>query len=223
MSPSEQRIARAVSRLEGGFETINTYDTGYVSVGFIQFVTMETGRESLSEVLAWEKGNHADDYARDFHRLGVDVDEAGQLAVVDPATGAALVGPDAVLKVIEDKRLTAVFQRAGRHSRAFRVAQIRAAKAHYWPANDPVTVMVNGRPLSGTVSDVIRSEAGIATLFDRKVNRGTIAPFAEVVAGVMAAHGLASLPGAAAYEREIVAQLKYRADFLADRTLSQPP
>src|SRR4030095_8333167 len=33
MSPSEQRIARAVSRLEGGFETINTYDTGFVSVG----------------------------------------------------------------------------------------------------------------------------------------------------------------------------------------------
>jgi hypothetical protein len=34
MTDSEQRIARAVSVLEGGFESVNTYDTGCVSVGF---------------------------------------------------------------------------------------------------------------------------------------------------------------------------------------------
>src|SRR5262249_49827049 len=185
MSPSEQRIARAVSRLEGGFETINTYDTGFVSVGFIQFVTLESGRESLSEVLAQEKVNQPADYLRDFRRFGIDIDAAGQLAVVDPSTGAELIGPPAVLKVIEDKRLAAVFQRAGRRSPAFRVAQIRVARAHYWPAADPVAVKVGGQEVNGTVADVIRSEAGMATLFDRKVNRGTIVPFADVLARVM--------------------------------------
>jgi hypothetical protein len=222
LEPVEQHVMKAVSRLEGGFETVNTYDTGYVSIGFIQFVTLDTGRESLSEVLASEKTDHAVEYARDFHSYGVDVDTSGALSVVDPATGAELAGPDAVIRVIEDKRLAAIFQRAGRHSTAFRVAQIRTAKAHYWPGDDPVTIMANGQPLSGKVSDVIHSEAGLATLLDRKVNRGKIDPFEEVLGKAIADHHLAAISDAAPFEREIVAALKYRADFLVDGTLSQP-
>jgi hypothetical protein len=63
----------------------------------------------------------------------------------------------------------------------------------------------------------------MATLFDRKVNRGSIAPFAEVVAKVMAAHGCRTPAEARKYEREIIAGLKYRVDFLTDPALSQPP
>jgi hypothetical protein len=144
------------------------------------------------------------------------------LVVVDPSTGAELFGAPAVLKVIDDKRLAAVFQRAGRHSVAFRVAQIQMAKSRYWPADDPVRVMVNGREITGKVSDVIRSESGMATLFDRKVNRGNIAPFGDVVARVMAARRLSGLADASRYERDIVREMKYRADFLADKSLSQP-
>jgi hypothetical protein len=48
---SEQRIARAVSKLEGGFDAVNTYDTGFVSIGFIQFITAVDGKGSLLEVL----------------------------------------------------------------------------------------------------------------------------------------------------------------------------
>jgi len=62
----------------------------------------------------------------------------------------------------------------------------------------------------------------MATLFDRKVNRGSIAPFAEVLGRVMAAHGCKSVAEATRYEREIVAALKYRSDFLSDPTLSKP-
>lgn len=222
LNPSEQHVMKAVSKLEGGFETINTYDTGYVSIGFIQFVTLDTGRESLSEVLAQEKRDQPADYDRDFHRLGIDVDAAGTLAVVDPSTGAELVGLPAVLRVVDDKRLTAVFQRAGRHSRAFRVAQIKVAKSHYWAGDDPVAVTIDARAVSGRVSDVIHSEAGLATLFDRKVNRGTIAPFEEILTKVMTDHHLTTLPEAAPYEREILPALTYRRDFLADATLSQP-
>jgi hypothetical protein len=142
--------------------------------------------------------------------------------VVDPATGAELRGPDAVFRAVADKRFAAVFQRAGRTSAAFRVAQIRVAKARYWPADDPVTVTVKGRTVSGTVRDVVRTEAGMATLFDRKVNRGTIAPFNDVVARVMTERNLLSLVDAARFEKEIVRPLRYRADFLADKTLGQP-
>ena len=222
-SPSEARVARAVSRLEGGFETVNTYDTGFVSIGFIQFVTLSTGKESLSEVLMQQKYADPEAYRRDFRRFGIDVAGDFTLTVVDPATGAELAGNAAVLKVVEDKRLTAVFQRAGRHSRAFRVAQIKIARQHYWPMYDPLSVtLTDGTKVEGRVIDVVRSEAGMATLFDRKVNRGSIAPFAETVAQVMAEKGLKTLEQARAHEREIVTRMKYRADFLADPALGQP-
>ena len=96
------------------------------------------------------------------------------------------------------------------------------AKSHHWPADDPVTVTVDGQTLTGKVSDAIKSEAAMATLFDRKVNRGNISPFDEVLARIMADHHLAALADAAAYEREIVEALRYRTDFLKDSTLSQP-
>jgi hypothetical protein len=222
LSPTERRVARAVSRLEGGFDAVNTYDTGHVSVGFIQFVTMADGRASLCEVLQREKSERRKEYERDFRQYGIDVNEEGTIVVVDPSTGAELVGKAAVMKVIEDKRLIAVFQKAGRRSTAFRVAQIQVAKSHYWPAYDPVTVAVGGQMLCGRVCDVVKSEAGMATLFDRKVNRGNLGPFAEIIAKVMADNKLTTLADAAEYEREIVAQLTYRTDFLADASLSQP-
>lgn len=221
-TPSERRIAKAVSKLEGGFETVNTYDTGFVSIGFIQFVTLADGKQSLSEVLAREKADHPGDYESDFRRYGMDVSPDGVIVVVDPSTGAELGGHDAVMKIIEEKRLTAVFQRAGRRSESFRVAQIAVAKSHYWPADDPVTVTIDGQPTTRRVSDVIKSEAGIATLYDRKVNRGTIDPFAAVLQKAIDDHRLKSIADAAHYEREIVTALKYRVDFLKDPSLSQP-
>jgi hypothetical protein len=221
MTPSEQHIAKAVSRLEGGFESVNTYDTGFVSIGFIQFITLDDGRHSLSEVLAREKADHPDAFERDFHRFGLDVTAEGVIAVVDPAGGQELVGPEAVRKIIDDKRLTAIFQKAGRRT-PFRVAQIQVAKSHYWPADDPIAITVGGKMLTGKVSDVVTSEAGLATLFDRKVNRGRIDPFADVLTKVMTAHNLTALADAAAYEQEIITGCRYRVDFLADKTLSQP-
>lgn len=213
----------AVSRLEGSFDLVNTYDTGFVSVGFIQFITSDDGRHSLATVLLREKEGAPDSFRDDFHRFGVDVTTDGILTVLDPATGVELAGPDAVRKIIDDKQLIAVFQRAGRVSSAFRIAQIKIAKEIYWPENDPVTVTISGVALTGKVSDVVRSEAWMATLFDRKVNRGSIAPLPDVLTRVMTTHRLKRLSDAAAYEAEIVAGCRYRFDFLSDKTLQQPP
>ncbi len=222
LTESEQRVAAAVSRLEGSFESINTYDTGFVSVGFLQFITFEDGKHSLAEVLNREKADKPDAFATDFHKYGIDMSPDGVITAVDPNTGAELIGPEAVHKIVDDKRLIAVFQRAGRHSRAFRVAQVMIAKSRYWPADDAISIQTGPKVLTGKISDVVRSEAGIATLFDRKVNRGTCAPIADVVAKVMRDHGLTRLKDACVYELEIVKALKYRGDFLADATLSQP-
>lgn len=223
MTPSEARAAKEVSKFEGGFEAINTYDTGYVSIGFIQFITAKDGDGSLGEVLLAEKGQTVSEFALDFHRYGIDVTQDGIIAVVDPDTGVELTGADAVNVLIRNRRLLSVFQRQGRHSLAFRTAQVDVAKAHYWPGNDTFTVTVNGKTLTGQVKDVIHSEAGLATLFDRKVNRGSIAPFADEVARVMTEHNLTSLDQVAPFEREIVGALKYRENFLNNPNLSQPP
>ena len=222
LTETQQRVMMAVSRLEGSFDAVNTYDTGFVSIGFVQFVTMEDGRHSLADVLATELADNPREFERDFRGLGVGLAPDHLLAIVDPSTGAELQGPDAVLKVIDDTRLAAIFHRAGRTSSAFRVAQIRVAKSGYWPEDDALTVEVDGRTLTGKVSDVVRSEAGLATFFDRKVNRGNIDPLAEVVGRTMKAHRLKRLTDAARYEREIIAACKYRADFLMDGTLTQP-
>ncbi|MCX6358622.1 MAG: hypothetical protein NT029_02350 [Armatimonadetes bacterium] len=222
LSDTEAHVMRAVSPLEGGFDAINTYDTGYISIGFIQFITGEKGDRSLLEVLADERSAGPEAFQQDFRAYGIDASPAGVLTVIDPTTGAELSGADAVQKVIDDKRLTAVFGRAGRRSPAFRRSQLRVAKAHYWPGEDVLTVGVPDGPVTCKVSDIVRSEAGLATLYDRKVNRGTLEPLPAVVGKLMRDKGLTSPAEAAGYEREIVTAMKYRKDFLADRTLSQP-
>lgn len=222
LNETEQRVMLAVSKLEGSMDAINTYDTGFVSIGFIQFITGEDGRHSLCDVLAREKQDRPDDFFRDFHRYGIDLTPDGIIAVIDPTTGAELVGKDAVYKLIEDKRLIAVFQKAGRKSHSFRVAQIQVAKTDYWPEDDKVEVKLNGKVYSGIVSDIVRSEAGLATLFDRKVNRGSVRPLADVAARTMSKYHLSSLSNLQAYEREIISAMKYRTDFLKDPSLRQP-
>lgn len=221
-TPSEQRAFCAVSAHEGGFETVQTYDTGFVSVGFIQFVTLEEGKHDLSNVLLQMKQDKPGDFARDFHRFGIDVRPDHTITVLDPQTGAELLGAEAVRCIINDKRLTAVFQRAGRRS-AFQVAQIKVARSYYWPQEDPLEIpMPDGTTLVGRVRDVVHSEAGVATLLDRKINIGNIRALAPTIRQTMLAHGCKSLTDAALYEREIIAALRYREDFLANTTLAQP-
>lgn len=221
-TPSEQKAFCAVSAHEGGFETVQTYDTGFVSVGFIQFVTLEEGKHDLSAVLLQMKADRPDEYERDFRRFGIDVQPDRTITVIDPATGAELSSRDAVRRIIDDKRLTAVFQRAGRRS-GFRVAQIKVARSYYWPVDDPLEVpMPDGTTLVGHVRDVVRSEAGIATLLDRKINIGNIRALAPVVRRVMTSHGCRTFADAALYEREIITAMKYREDFLQNTALTQP-
>ena len=222
LSDTEQHVMLRVSKLEGSFDAINTYDTGYVSVGFIQFASLIAGKGSLGTALQQEKADSQEEFENDFRRFGIDVSPDGSIIAIDPVSGVELSGTDAVLKIIDEKRLIAVFQKAGKMSRAFRVAQIRVAKSSYWPSDDPIKITLGGVVLEGKVSDAIQSEAGYATLFDRKVNRGSVAPFADVLLSVMKMHNLKTIPEALKYEREIIAQLKYRVDFLLDKDLKQP-
>ena len=276
-SPFEQHVLAAVSALEGGFDAVNTYDTGWVSIGFIQFITARNGNGSLSSVLANHKQNDPTDFAQTFHRFGIDVDGSGILTVCDPRNGTELHGKEAVDAVINDKRLTAVWERAG-NLPGFRKAQVSIARQQYWPGDDTVSVTVqtlneqtgkdaaptvkgvyytptSGSPvplppdvqalfaavpeeqktdpsyqlffhtdvLTAKVSEVVKSEAGMATLMDRKVNRGSLGPINEVAAQIMQQSKLTQIAQLAAYEKPLIEGMKYRANYLTDPALTQPP
>lgn len=222
LSETERHVMAAVSPLEGGFDSVNTYDTGYVSVGFIQFACLQGGAGSLGAVLKREKDAKPDSFAADFRRFGIDVTDSGKLDCVDPVSGNEVVGTDAAKAIIEDKRLTAVFQRAGQKSDAFRVAQLQTAKSMYYPSEDLVPVSTPDGTVKCKVCDLVHSEAGMAILMDRKVNTGNLNPMPSIVAGVMQDAGLQSIEDLAAHELEIVQALILRKDFLSDPNLSQP-
>lgn len=215
-------VMRCVSSLEGGFDSVNTYDTGYVSVGFIQFASLKAGSGSLGEMMLKYKASHPKSFDRDFRRYGVDVTPTGELAVLDLSDGTELTGPSANAMIISDKRLTAVFGRAGAASEDFMAAQISAAKDQFYPADDSIKLTLGGEQQVVHVSDFITSEAGMATLMDRKVNTGRIDPLASVAQRVADAHSVTTLVDLNQYEAEIISQLKYRKDYLSDSSLSQP-
>jgi hypothetical protein len=217
-----QRVFASVSLLEGGFDSVNTYDTGFVSVGFIQFASLTAGGGSLGQVLLRMKRDHGFRFYADFRRFGVDVTEQGLLVVVDPVTGMELVGPDANHRVIYDKRLIAVFQRAGQVSDAFNVCQLQVARDLYYPAEDDVTVEFGGKKLTCKVKDIFRSEAGMATLMDRKVNTGKLEPLEDYLYDLVSQTGITDLKEAAKYEWALAKVMAYRVDYLASATLSQP-
>lgn len=219
---SLRRVLAAVSLLEGGFDSINTYDTGFVSVGFIQFASLSAGAGSLGRVLLRQKRDNPDSFERDFQRYGLDVTPEGVLVALDLATGEERLGPAANAEIIEDKRLIAVFQRAGRLSAPHRVSQLRVAVDEYHPANDNVMLTVDGRIFTGKVGEIIRSEAGLATLMDRKVNTGKLDPLVQVLTRVAQREKITRFADLADHEWEIVTAMRWRKSYLEDTTLTKP-
>lgn len=215
-------VLTSVSGLEGGFDALNTYDTGYVSVGFIQFASLGEGGGSLGGMLLNYKTTNPSAFDRDFRTYGVDVTPSGKLSVLDLETGVELHGPQANARLIEDKRLVAVFARAGQRSDAFIACQLAAAKASFYPASDPVPVTLNGNLVTLKVSDFMRSEAGLATITDLKVNRGNINGLSGVLQQIADKHHAKNANDLALCEREIMVKMRYRRDFSKDATLSQP-
>jgi hypothetical protein len=209
INPSEQKVFKAISLLEGGFDSVNTYDTGFVSVGFIQFASLKEGGHSLGETLRDYKKEDPDGFKSDFTRFGINVTDEGLLAALDFETGRTRIGADGNRQIIQDKRLTAVFQRAGRGT-GYRQIQLKAAKRIYWPMKDKISPTVNGKPMPGILSDVIKSEAGQSVFLDRKVNTGSIGPINDVLSEIAKLKPIKSLSDFSKYEALIIQCLWYR-------------
>lgn len=212
ISGKEQRVMKAVSLLEGGFDSVNTYDTGYVSVGFIQFACLADGTGSLGKMMAWYKESNPGGFARDFERYGVGVDGT-RLVALDLESGEEKFGADAALQIIRDKRLIAVFQRAGRKSKEFCVAQLQAARKQFYPGDDMIAVTLGSAACSVRLADVFRSEAGLATLMDRKVNTGKLGGIKECIESCAAQYGITKASELCDLEYVLIQQMAYRVDY----------
>jgi hypothetical protein len=223
LSDSEARVMRAVSMLEGGFESVNTYDTGYLSVGLIQFAAQSTGSGALGAVLRRLRDDNPEAFQQDFRQYGIDVTDDRLLVALDLRTGDEKVGLDAVATIIDDKRLTAVFQRAGERCDAYRLAQLKVAKEWYFPADDTVKFQVDGNPVAMRVGDLVRSEAGLATLMEQKVHKGGYPALGPTLTAVANEYRVLSPEQLASLEAVVVQRMKDRMDFLQDPTLTQPP
>lgn len=222
LNARDMRIFAAIAGLEGGFHSINTYDTGFVSVGFIQFASLRDGAGSLGQVMRRMKQDAPQDFQAHFRRFGLDVTADGRLIALDPATGVEFVGAEANTRIILDRRLAAVFHRAGRLSQEFRLAQIRVCKDMYYPADDEVEFTVGTTTYRGKIREFIRTEAGMATLMDRKVNTGNYGDLIPLLQSYATTYGFRTLAEFAQAEFQLVRALQYRKDYMAMDGLSRP-
>lgn len=223
VSEIELKVMAAVSLLEGGFDSINTYDTGFVSVGFIQFASLREGGGSLGQVLLCMKTEYPKEFNSDFRRYGLDVTPDGKLVALELPNLAERVGPDANFLIIRDKRLASVFVRAGRRSEAFKICQIKTAKEMYYPADDVIQIPTGAGVTNARIGDIFRTEAGLATLMDRKVNTGKYGNLADLCSRYMSDYGFTEASELASLEFQLVRALKYRKDYLSpEYALSKP-
>ncbi|MCB0826781.1 MAG: hypothetical protein KDC26_11375 [Armatimonadetes bacterium] len=222
VNPKLQSALIAVSQLEGSFDAVNTYDTGYVSVGFIQFACLGEGTGSLGRLLQSFKSRQPKSFRETFTQYGIEVDSFGQLIALDLETGKEFVGRSAALKIIHDRRLTAVFQRAGRNSEAFQVEQMRMASSTYSPLYFQFQAAGPKGLITGRVADIVASDAGLATLVDRLVNTGSIASFSDAVTQVAMEYNLSTLSELKKAEYQIIERMQYRRNFLAMASLAKP-
>jgi hypothetical protein len=233
---TERKVMKKVSEVNGGFESINTCDTSFISVGFVPFTSGETGEGSLVQLLRIMRTMNPSEFEAYFRSLGIDID-AKALVVAHPESGKLLRGKEAVSAIIEDKRLTALFYNAGKKSRAYQIAQLKLAREVYYlashefslkalaPSGDQAVLL----SISGKYGDVLRSEAGKVALMDRAVHEGVEnakRTFKEACLTVVEEKGLTTVESLALYEALITPVLqspgKERIRILEDKELTRP-
>jgi hypothetical protein len=219
---SAAKVFKAVSLLEGGFDSLNTYDTGFISVGFIQFAALAEGGHSLGQTLLQFKTDDPIGFGKDFRRFGIDVTPTGLIVALDTNNRDEHVGAGANQQVIKDKRLAAVFQRAGQFS-AYRVAQVKTAKRMYWAAKEKWSIKKpSGEVISGTLDEIISSEAAMAIFLDRKVNTGSLGFLNAVLQAIADDQQEYCVDVLKRFEGILVETLWYRYNPNVDTVLTKP-
>jgi len=175
LNPGQAEALKLVSTFEGNFDAINTYDRAIVSAGFIQFA----GGRGLPPYFALLKARQADKFRDLLQKFGIDVEflvtggaiTSARVVVVDPAGTRVLRATAAEIAIRDDKRLTTVLILSGR-DRDVQIVQIEAAVRGYVLPALNTTIAPSTRGGRVWLRDFLRSQKGMAALFDRAIQEG---------------------------------------------------
>ena len=182
LGPSTRKILALISRFEGSFSAVNTWDVADVTFGMVQWTTGASGRGDLIRALTIMKQAAPAAFADRLTRYGIDVADTG--LVLTRPDGTVLTGIPAAKAVQADPKLAAVLSTAGTDP-ALQAAQLRAANEievrGALAARISVTVPAVGegaKPvvLRVPVSSMITSEFGVGVLANHTVHGGFPGP-----------------------------------------------
>ncbi len=178
LGPSTKKILAIISRFEGGFTALNTWDVADVTFGMVQWTTGASGHGDLIRALTIMKKAAPDAFAARLVRYGIDVAPTG--LVLTRPDGTVLTGVPAAKAVQSDPKLAAVLAAAGADP-ALQAAELRAANeievsgaltsrlSVTFPAASkgakPVTAHI-------PVAALITSELGVGVLANHTVHGG---------------------------------------------------
>lgn len=197
---SMAEVLSFVSKNEGNFEAVNSWDRAFFSFGFVQFAG---GGRSLHTLLALIKYRNRFLFNDCFQRFGIDVEYTfrnnrfsnQRTVTIDSRTGQIRRGDEAEKHIGMDKMLTTAFLRAGYDPE---IAKLQVLLAAYEYANPALRRQINVTVAGGGVvrsetSSFISSPAGITALVDMSVNQGVGGAsrlFASAISAVAQRSGL---------------------------------
>jgi LysM repeat protein len=206
------RALKVVSENEGNFDAINSYDKAIFSFGFIQFAGGAGG--GLGQMLMNVKTRDPQVFRQMFGQYGVDVVAAAPRPIItaaSPEAGTVLQGDNACMYIKSDKRLTTAFIAAGFHPTVM-LAQIQSAVQGYVNPSFGIklTLQVGTQTFANVpITQIIRTEAGVATLIDLTVNQWIVRTggfFQQAISQVAAANRFTSLQQLAMIDERQVLQ-----------------
>jgi len=203
LTPSQNRVIGNISRNEGPFDAVNSYDAGYYTWGAYQLIgayragPYDPGSDELSQGLAGSKELDPLAFAERFSAYGLDVGYAldassalikRSVAIsLTRASGAVLTGSDVWKAVGTETLLNQIFINAGRDLRIQRVHVLSAKAIHFDALSKP---LVTGGPLP---SELFTSERLTAGFLDMELNLGRSkarSVFNQSIASVCASRNL---------------------------------
>lgn len=224
-----------VSKNEGNFDALNTYDSAVFSYGFIQFAGNGGG---FSQFLAHTKHKAPKLFQDFFQTYGVDVDyvlhqgavRQAKLLLATPYDKGGkywIEGLEAEMALREDKQLYGIFIRAGHHLPIITLQIDAAIRFYVVPALQirlNLRVGVSQLP-NIAITHIINSPLGLALLIDTVVNQWTTRTqeiFRQAIESLIAQRRLQTLADIQQLEeRKIVEQIIAEAKTRNDMRLIQ--
>ncbi len=182
LSPSEIRVIGTISRNEGPFDAVNSYDAGYYTWGAYQLIgayrtyAYKPSSDELAQGLAVQKELDPVSFAECFQSYGFDVayvmkpdgtlDQRSVDMTLTRPNGTVLHGEAVWIATGTETKLNQIFINAGRDLRIQRTHLLSAKAIHF----DVIALpLQTGLPLVGAY---FTSERLLAGFLDMELNRG---------------------------------------------------